>query len=209
MRTVLRLAAAVVGAGLLAACAGPGAPSGPPSPQDILGKPMHASNLKDAHFLVTGKFASAGGTVDLTGDGALVYKAPGAGRFEFQTTVAGQLVSFEDISINGTDYTRTVPGNGNGKWDARSSTSGLGPNSFTGTTGFKYIGEESLPNGKAWHARAKDKDGNTFDAWIRESDGYPLKYVITQQSNALTLTFDKYNSGESIVAPPASQVVQG
>lgn len=207
MTRALRLAAAIVGASLLAACGGPGAPLGPPSPQDILAKPAHAGNLKDAHFLVTGKFSNQGVSVNITGDGALVYKASGAGRFKFQTAVAGQQISFEDLSINGTDFTFIVPGNG--KWTSKASTSGLGPNSFAGTSAFKYVGEETLPNGKAWHASAKDKDGNPFDGWIRESDGYPLKYVITQQGNALVLTFDKYNTGASITAPPASQVVQG
>ena len=194
-------------AALLAGCGGPGSPLGPPKPQDILAKPVHASSLKDAHFLVTGKFTNNGATVGLNGDGALLYKSPGAGRFKFQTTVAGQQVSFEDISVNGTDYTLTVPGNG--KWVAKASTSGLGPNSFTGASAFKYVGEESLAGGKAWHASANDKDGNPFDAWIRESDGYPLKYVIAQQGNTLTLTFDKYNTGAAIAPPPASQVVQG
>ena len=207
MTKVLRFAAAVGAASLLAACGGPGTPLGPPSPQDILAKPVHTSGLKDGHFLVTGKFTNNGSTVGLNGDGALLYKSPGAGRFKFQTTVAGQQVSFEDISVNGTDYTLTVPGNG--KWIAKASTSGLGPNSFTGVSAFKYVGEESLPTGKAWHASASDKDGNPFDAWIRESDGYPLKYVITQQGNSLTLTFDKYNTGVVIAPPPASQVVQG
>jgi hypothetical protein len=200
------VAAVTVGAGLLAACGGPGAPLGPPSPQAILAKPVH-SNLKDAHFLVTGKFSNAGVSVDISGDGALVYKSPGAGEFKFQTTVAGQQISFEDRSINGTDYTFTIPGNG--KWTSKATTSGLGPTSFSGASAFKYVGEENLPKGKAWHATATDKDGNPFDGWIRESDGYPLKYTITQQSNALTLSFDKYNTGESIVAPPASLVVQG
>ena len=207
MMTARRVAAAMVAAALLAGCGGPGSPLGPPKPQDILAKPLHASNLKDAHFVVTGKFTNNGATVGLNGDGALLYKSPGAGRFKFQTTVAGQQVSFEDISLNGTDYTLTVPGNG--KWVAKASTSGLGPNSFTGTSAFTYVGEESLSGGKAWHASANDKDGNPFDAWIRESDGYPLKYVITQQGNSLTLTFDKYNTGEAIAAPPASQVVKG
>jgi hypothetical protein len=206
MRGIRRLAAAMVGASLLAACGGPGAPLGPPSAKDILAKPVH-SNLKDAHFLVTGKFSNQGVAVDITGDGVLDYKAPGAGRFKFQTTVAGQQISFEDRSINGTDYTFTVPGNG--KWTSKATTSGLGPNSFVGASGFKYVGEESLPNGKAWHAKALDKDGNPFDAWIRESDGYPLKYTVTQQDNALTLTFDKYNTGETVSVPPASQVVAG
>ena len=204
MTGITRIAAAMVAAGLLAACGGPGA--GPPSAQDILSKPNHA-NLKDAHFVVTGKGNSQGTVVDINGDGTIVYKAPGAGRFKFQTSMAGQAISFEDISINGTDYTFTVPGNG--KWTATTTSSGLGPGSFTGASEFAYVGEENLPNGKAWHAKAKDKDGNQFDGWIRESDGYPLKYEITQASNALKLTFDKYNTGESIKAPPASQVVRG
>jgi outer membrane lipoprotein-sorting protein len=206
LRRVAAIAAATLSAILLSACGGPGAPLAPPSAKDILAKPVH-SNLKDAHFLVTGKFSSAGTSVDITGDGALIYKSPGAGQFKFQTTVAGQQITFEDRSINGTDYTFTSPGNG--KWTAKASTSGLGPTSFSGASAFKYVGEESLPKGKAWHARATDKDGNPFDGWIRESDGYPLKYTITQQSNALTLTFDQFNTGESITTPPASQVVQG
>ena len=207
MRRAPQFAAAMAAAALLAGCGGPGSPLGPPKPQDILAKPVHTSSLKDAHFLVTGKFTNNGATVGLNGDGALLYRSPGAGRFKFQTTVAGQQVSFEDISVNGTDYTLTVPGNG--KWVAKASTSGLGPNSFTGTSAFKYVGEESLAGGKAWHASANDKDGNPFDAWIRESDGYPLKYVIAQQGNTLTLTFDKYNTGAAIAPPPPSQVVNG
>jgi outer membrane lipoprotein-sorting protein len=207
MTRIWVFAAMIMSAGLLAACGGS---SGPPTAQDVLSKPNHA-NLKDAHFLVTGKGNNQGAMVDINGDGTIVYKTPGAGRFKFQTSVAGQQVSFEDISINGTDYTFTVPGNG--KWTATTTSTGLGPTSFTGASEFKYVGEESLPNGKAWHARAKDKDGNQFDGWIRESDGYPLKYQITQGSaqgtNQLTLNFDKYNTGESITAPPASQVVQG
>jgi hypothetical protein len=204
----IRLAAATVAVGVLAACGGPGTPLGPPSAKDILSKPLHA-NLKDAHFLVSGKFVSPspGVSVDVNGDGALIYKNPGAGRFKFETTVAGQKVSYQDISVNGIDYTYVVPGNG--KWTAKATSSGLGRDSFSGASDFVYVGEENLPTGKSWHAKAKDKDGNQFDGWIRESDGYPVKYEITQQGNALVLNFDKYNSGESITAPPASQVVQG
>lgn len=208
---MIRAAGVALVAVLLAACGGPGAPAKPPTAQEVLAKPAQ-SNLKDAHFLATGKFTSSGVTVDVNGDGGLVYKPQGAGRFKFTTAVAGQQVSFEEITVNGTDYTFTTPGNG--KWTAKTSTSGIGPDSFTGTSAFKYIGEENLPQGKAWHASAKDKDGNPFDAWIRESDGYPVKYVLTQagasaSGNMLTLTFDKYNTGATISAPPASQVVQG
>jgi outer membrane lipoprotein-sorting protein len=210
VRAMHRLAPVVFAATVLAACGGLASPPKPPSPQDILSKPNHA-NLKDAHFLVTGKGNNQGTVIDIRGDGAVVYKSPGAGRFKFQSTVAGQLITFEDISINGTEYTFTDPGNG--KWTARATTSGFGPTSFAGASGFTYVGEESLPSGKAWHAKAKDKDGNPFEGWIRESDGYPLKYQVTQTSNQgtnqLTLTFDRYNTGVTISAPPASQVSHG
>lgn len=205
----MRVAAAMAAVGIVAACGGPGAPLGPPTAKDILSKPLHAG-LKDAHFVVTGKFVNptpGGAPVDVHGDGALVYKSPVAGRLKVETTVTGTNVSYQDISINGVDYTFIAPGNG--KWTAKKTSSGLGPDSFTGTSNFTYVGEESLTNGKAWHAKAKDTEGNQFDGWIRESDGYPLKYAFTQQGNALTLSFDKYNSGETITAPPASQVVQG
>ena len=204
VRAVSRLIIAILAAVLFASCGGPGTPLGPPSAHDILSKPNHAS-LKDAHFLVTGTFASQGITVNLKGDGELVYQSPGAGRFKFQTLVAGQTVTFDEISIGGSDYTMTVPGNG--KWVSKVSTSPLGPDSFRGASDFKYVGEENLPAGKSWHAKAKDKDGNPFDGWIRESDGYPLKYTLTQPSIALTLSFDTFNTGVKIAAPPASEVV--
>lgn len=199
----------MVSVGVLAACGGPGSPLGPPSAKDILSKPLHAS-LKDAHFVVAGTFLNptpGGASVTVQGDGALVYKSPGAGRLKLETTVAGQKVTYQDISVNGTDYTFITPGNG--KWTAKKTSTGLAPESFVGASGFTYVGEENLPGGKAWHAKAKDTEGNQFDGWIRESDGYPLKYAETQQGNALVLSFDKYNTGESINAPPASQVVQG
>jgi hypothetical protein len=196
---------AVVLLASFAACGTPAAPPKPPTAEEVLAKPEH-SGLKDAHFLATGKFTNQGVTVAISGDGELVYGS-GAGRFKFQTSVAGQPISFEEISAGGTDYTFTVPGNG--KWTARATTSGIGPDSFNGASAFTYIGEEALPQGKSWHVKAQDKDGNPFDGWIRERDGYPVKYMITQQGNALTLAFDKYNTGATITAPPSSQVVQG
>lgn len=196
---------AVAGAVLVASC-GPGTPAGPPSPKDILAKPNH-SGLKDGHFLVTGKFTNQNQTISVNGDGEIVYTPPGAGRFTFNSSVAGQPITFQDISINGKEYTFSTPGNG--KWSSQTSTSPLGPASFTGTSAWKYIGEENLSQGKSWHASAKDKDGNNFEGWIRESDGYPVKYTLIQSGNSLTLVFDKYNSGVMISPPPASQVVQG
>jgi len=203
---IARIAAAVLtAAALLAGCGGPGTALGPPSPKDILAKPEHA--LRDAHFTVMGKFSDQGGSIDVVGDGTVIYTAPGSARLKIESTVAGQKVTYESMSVNGKDYTRTTPGSA--KWTVTSSTSSLGPRTFSGTSDYKYIGEETLTAGKAWHVSARDQDGTPFDAWVRETDGYPLKYRATLQSNNLAFTFDKYNTGATVSPPPASQIVQG
>jgi hypothetical protein len=200
-RAVLLLAIGV----MLAACGVP-TPPPPPSAGEVLAKPQQ-SNLKDAHFAVTGRVTNSGATVVLVGDGVLVYKPKPAGRFKFSTTVGGQTVTIAEISVDGTNYGLTPA---SPKWVAIKSSSGIDPTAFAGASDQKYIGEETLPQGKAWHASAKDKDGNAFDAYIRESDGYPIKYVESQTAGQnITLTFDRYDSGETITAPPADQIQSG
>jgi hypothetical protein len=201
-----RRAVLVVAVAVLTAGCGVPTPAAPPSAKEVLAKPQQ-SNLTNAHFVVTGKIANNGLTVELVGDGALVYKPKPAGRFKFTTTVGGQTLTIEEISLDGTNYGLTPA---SPKWVATKSASGIDPNAFSGASDQKYIGEESLPSGKAWHASAKDKDGNAFDAYIRESDGYPIKYVETQTGGQnITLSFDKYNSGETITAPPPDQIQTG
>jgi hypothetical protein len=194
----------VVALAVLTAGCGVPTPAPPPSAKEVLAKPQQ-SNLTDAHFAVTGKITGNGVTVQLVGDGALVYKPKPAGRFKFTTTVGGQPLTIEEISVDGTNYGLTPASN---KWQAqKSATGGIDPDAFSGASEQKYIGEETLPQGKVWHASAKDRDGNAFDAYIRESDGYPIKYVETQTGGQnITLTFDHYNTGETITAPPADQI---
>jgi hypothetical protein len=192
----------IAGAVLTASCGVPTA-SAPPSAKEVLAKPQQ-SNLKDAHFIVSGKITNNGVTIQLAGDGALVYKPKPEGRFKFQTTVGGQTVTIEEISLDGTNYGLTPASS---KYVATKSISGIDPTAFAGASAQKYVGEENLPQGKAWHATATDKDGNAFDAYIRESDGYPIKYVETQTGGQnITLTFDRYNAGETITAPSPNQI---
>lgn len=192
----------VLGAALTAACGVP-TPLAPPGAKEVLAKPQQSS-LKDAHFKVTGKIADNNATIDIVGDGALVYKPKLAGRFQFTTTVSGQTATIKEISVNGMNYGLSPA---SPKWVASASATGIDPNAFAGKSDQKYIGEENLPQGKAWHVTAKDDGGNAFDAYIRESDGYPIKYVETQGGGQnITLTFDQYNTGETITAPPADQI---
>ena len=171
-----------------------------PTASEILNKPDQA-NVKDAHFTLVAHIISAGVAFDATGDGAIVVKPAQASKFTMTTTNAGQSLKFEEIIIGGQEYDLAPD---NPRWTVKASTS-ANPSSFKGTDAV-YLGEDTLKQGKAWHVKAKDASGSPFEAWVRESDGYPLKYASTTQGSTLTATFDQFNTGQTITAPPASDV---
>lgn len=200
------LAAGLLLTAVLAACgSGSTAPAKPPTATEILAKPEKANGLTAAHFTMSTVIPVASGvTASATGEGVIVYKPQPAMHATFAASAGGQTLTIQVITVGGTDYTLVTPGPG--KWLSSPSTSN--PATLTDSTDASYVGEESLPQGKAWHVKAKAKNGDPFDVWIRESDGYPLKYAITQAggSGSLSLTFDKFNTGETVTAPPAAQV---
>jgi hypothetical protein len=179
------------------------APAKPPTAQEILAKPDTA-NVKDGHFSLVAHIGTGNITFDATGDGIVVVKPQQASRFTMLTTIAGQSLKFETIIIGGKEYDLSPD---NPRWTVKPSTSSSNPSSFKGTEA-AYLGEETLVQGKAWHVKAKDDSGNPFEAWIRESDGYPLKYASTMQGTTFTATFDRFNTGQTVSAPQASDIQQ-
>jgi outer membrane lipoprotein-sorting protein len=171
-----------------------------PTASEILNKPDQA-NVKDAHFTLVAHVVSAGIAFDATGDGTIVVKPAQASKFTMTTTIAGQSLKFQEIIIGGKEYDLAPD---NPRWTVKASTSS-NPSSFKGTEAV-YLGEEALKLGKAWHVKAKDANGSPFEAWVRESDGYPLKYASTTQGSTFTATFDQFNTGQTVTAPPASDV---
>jgi hypothetical protein len=180
-----------------------GAPAKPPTAQEILARPDSA-NVKDGHFGLVAHIVSGNITFDATGDGIIVVKPQQASRFTMLTTISGQSLKFEEIIIGGKEYDLSPD---NPRWTVKPSTNSSNPSSFKGTDA-TYLGEETLPQGKAWHVKAKDDSGNPFEAWVRETDGYPLKYASTMQGSTFTATFDRFNTGQTVSAPPASDIQQ-
>jgi hypothetical protein len=177
------------------------APAKPPTAQEILKKP-DAANVKDAHFNLVAHIVTGNITFDATGDGVIVVKPEQASRFTMLTTIMGQPLKFEEIIIGGKEYDLSPD---NPRWTVKPSTNSSNPSSFKGTEA-TYLGEDTLALGKAWHVKAKDDSGNPFEAWVRESDGYPLKYASTMQGSTFTASFDRFNTGQTVSAPPASDV---
>jgi hypothetical protein len=196
----LALSAAACGL-LLAACSS-ATNSTTPSAAEILAKPDQA-NVRDAHFTLTAHVVSSGVTFDATGDGVIVIKPAQASKFTMQTFIQGQSLKFEEIITGGKEYDLSPD---NPRWTVKSATTS-NPGSFKGKN-VTLLGEENLSNGKAWHVKATDENGNPFEAWVRESDGYPLKYASTSQGTTFTATFDRFNTGETVTVPPASDIQQ-
>jgi hypothetical protein len=186
---------------LLAACSG-GTTTQTPSASEILNKPNQA-NVKDAHFTLMAHIVSSNVALDATGEGVIVIKPQQASEFTMQTIVAGQTLKFAEIIAGGKEYDLAPD---NPRWTVRQATSS-NPGSFKGRNA-TLVGEETLPLGKAWHVKAVDENGNPFEAWVRERDGYPLRYQGSSQGTTFTASFDHFNTGETVTPPPASDIQQ-
>lgn len=184
---------------LLTACAAP--VIGTPSAQEIASKPSH-SNLKDAHFTLAGQVTSAAANIQVKGEGLMVFRPAMASRMVLTGSVGAIPVAVELISVDGNDHQRV----GNAKW-TQTTSSAKPASSATWATAknLKLIGEEDLPQGKAWHVKGTG-DGQPFELWVRESDGYPLKYQSENPAAALTLTFDHFDTGQRVTAPAPSDI---
>jgi hypothetical protein len=178
---------------ILAAC------GGPPTAKEILTKPA-SSGLKDAHIKITGHFTSGALSLDMTGDGVILLKPKAASDLRLQGSLGAIPIAIEALSIDGKDYQRT----GSEKWTV---TEGKSSVAWSDAKDASLVGEESLPEGKAWHVKGTGSDGKPFDLWVRESDGYPLKASASLGENGtMTMVFDKFNTGATISPPAASEV---
>jgi outer membrane lipoprotein-sorting protein len=200
---------------LLLACGGTATSGGPshsrpvatptptPSASEILAKPA-ASSMKDMHFTATVGVTSGGQTATLTGEGDMVVRPYSAYHLVVRAAVGGTSVTEEIFTIGGTDYARQ----GNQKFKASPSTQGSDVNTWRDATGATLLGVEPLSGGMAWHVRAMSPQGNPFEAWVRESDGYLLRYTAASKTGMTTFDYSMvaFNTGVSIAAPPPNQV---
>jgi hypothetical protein len=133
----------------------------------------------------------------------MVMKPKSALRMSLSGSVGLFPFSLELISLDGQDYQRI----GSQKWTKTSAANK--PPSADGWSGLKdskLVGEEDPGQGKAWHVKAAGSDGKPFEAWVRESDGYPVKVVMGDPDSNFTLSFDRFNTGQSVAAPAASDI---
>ena len=170
-----------------------------PSPSPVTAASVSAafnnSTMTNAHFQVTGTIGVQDTHYPVTGDGVL-QKSP-AFALKLDLTVqgnSGATLVVHEVFVGGRDYTRL----GNGKWTSTPDTSS------SLETPTKYVGEETIGGTLTWHAQSADEatgGGNTYDIWVRETDGYIVFLQYTSPSSVLTMKFDTYNTSPAITAP--------
>jgi hypothetical protein len=160
--------------------------------------------MNDMHFTATVRATSGAQTLVLTGEGDMVVRPYSAFHFVVRGTANGAAVSEEVITRNGTDYERQ----GSARFTASASTQTSDVNTWQTATQAVLVGEEALPAGMAWHVKAVAKLGNPFEAWIRVTDGYLLRYLASSSTGRTTFDYSMvaFNTGVTIDVPPPSQV---
>lgn len=182
---------------LAAACQGPFGLGGPPSPQDIANKPGQ-STMQDGHFKVTAVIVNGATHTTGSGDGVLALKGKGGLKLNIQVSAGLLNVGVDLIAVGGKQYERI----GNGAWTVTTDSATPGNASHGAPT---YMGESQIGSDKAWHIRSK-QSGTTYDEWVRESDGYLLKYAWQSDTGSFTMDFDQFNIGAHIAAPSDKEV---
>jgi len=180
-----------------------GLPFGTPTANEILGKPAK-SDLKDAHYTLTAHYSVGATGADVRGEGLMVLKPKSALTMKLAGSLGTIPFSVELISVDGQFYQRI----GTAKWTK--TTAANKPtlaDSWSQAKDAKLVGEQDLPQGKAWHVKATIQS-MPMEVWVRESDGYPLKLFTsaTDSSSSFTFVFDKFNTGTKVTAPAASDM---
>lgn len=172
---------------------------GPPSAQDIAAKPSQSS-MKDGHFKIDAQLVSGANHYAGTGEGQMVLRPHAAFKMNVQVdtgTILGR-IGVDLVVSGGKEYTRV----GNGAWTVSPDTAsgGLKPSSAS------YLGESEIEGAKSWHIQSHDSSG-TYDEWVRESDGYLMKYTASQTDGTkLEMTFNEFNTGATVSTPSQQEI---
>ncbi len=194
---------------LLAACA---LPQPNITAAQVLAKPA-ASGLRDYHYR---SVSTIGMNVAQVTEGTVTLKPP-ATRYRGlpgpETIVAGGQYYTDQATAMGYTHPRYVSWSGKGGGELVGGPF-LPFNSWSGLTQASFLPDEGSLLDAAWHVRARmpsppNGQGSTVEVWIRQRDGYPLRWRSSWSGKGpdqlTTVEFDRFDSGVTIKPPPPDQ----
>jgi len=174
------------------------------------------AGVRDAHYVAT--YGGPDGTVYQTVSGT-VQMQPVHGLSQTSSVVPGKggVQLGETREVGGVVYNQVFPGWSHPRWMSNPAYSGAvwaNPIYFDGwgaSGGFRVEGQEGSAVDRAWRlvsqAGGTLKPGATIRLWIRQRDGYPLKYRLDFTQATTTIVFDRINSGARVSPPPARDLL--
>ena len=93
--------------------------------------------------------------------------------------------------------------------EATSSSAYMNPATWLTSSHQRFLGESAISGSPTWVMEATDAIGRKFRAWIRETDGYPLRYT-TSYVNAkgrtyyINALYARFNTQVNILPPSLS-----
>ena len=179
---------------LLAAACGP---LGPPSAQDVLGRPGQG-DLRDAHVTISGTPGGDASGMELQAAGDVVFKPRLAVHLTATTTIGMAATTTEVLTAEGATYKRT----GGGRWaQAASPVPADALVAWIAGEDPRYVGEEDVNGVRCWHVAAT-AGGQALDLFVRESDGFPARARV----GPLVVDYGRFNRGVTIAKPAPSAI---
>jgi hypothetical protein len=187
-------------AALLGACAPQQASqpnAGHPSAQEILNRPLTATSLVDTHFKTSS--TDDNGYQSVT-EGDFLFRPHPASSSQNRTTQGPQFTTtHSEILADAVLFTRNDQQRKWRKVDRRGRPAQFAP--WYAAANPSYTGEETVNGSKCWLVRA-DYGEQNLEAWIRESDGYPIRSRIGR----VTVDYLRFNTGARVSPPPPAEV---
>lgn len=205
------VAAALVGLFLLTAC-GPQPLLQASTASDVNGL-LAKANVGNAHFTFSGSQVGAIGPSSLSGKGVVQFRPATAYTISLAESVPGSSLTktWDEMEVAGGHYLRF---SSRVRWQPLSADQALGDLwLWPKVTSPVLTGTETLPQGPAWHLVGSPSAGIGDDLWVRQTDGYPIRYRLTIPSQQATyqLDFDTFNVSADFAVPvyPKPMSIQG
>jgi hypothetical protein len=155
------------------------------------------SGAQNARLAIVGHVTVAGITIPLKGEGLMAFGAKPAMTVKVVLRISGEEQLVEEVAVDGISYSRT----GSAPWHQDLDVRINQPDRWRQARAVAMLPSDRLSLGDAWHVVAMSPQGHQFEAWVRQRDGYPLRFALRDPDSLLVIDYRDFNRGAVIIGP--------
>ena len=175
-----------------------------PSATEVLSMPSR-SRAEDARLTISGHVTVAGTAIAFAGEGLMVFGRKPAMAARVVLRLAGEEQIVEQVAADGILYSRI----GSAAWSEDLDVRINQPDRWRQARAIAMLPPEPLPLGDAWHVAAVSPHGHRFEAWVRQRDGYPLRFAVRATDSLLVIDYHDFDHGAAITGQPQAEIRTG